>query len=196
MKKVFVVIFLVINLKSSSQVIDYNSFDNHLIDSLVFFEINSYRAEVGNPKLVYSENLHNGLSKYITSILVRQQSAGHPDGKEALSEISKKVFSEVQSRFSNKVLAYEVDSYAEVSLKTSKKPDKFTTYQELAKYLVDLWKNSVGHDLMIRSWGSSGEDVVGIASGSVQIGDYDWRGIKYIGIYASFQISVNYFDRY
>ena len=196
MKKLITILLLLISSVTYSQVIDYNSFDNHLIDSLVFFEINSYRAEVGNPKLVYSENLHNGLSKYITSILVRQQSAGHPDGKEALSEISKKVFSEVQSRFSNKVLAYEVDSYAEVSLKTSKKPDKFTTYQELAKYLVDLWKNSVGHDLMIRSWGSSGEDVVGIASGSVQIGDYDWRGIKYIGIYASFQISVNYFDRY
>tara|TARA_B100000902_G_scaffold248926_1_gene235589 strand:+ start:93 stop:677 length:585 start_codon:yes stop_codon:yes gene_type:complete len=194
MKKVFVVIFVVININSSSQVIDYNSFDNQLIDSLVFFEINSYRLEAGNPKLVYSENLHNGLSKYITSILVRQQSAGHPNGKEALAEISKKVFNEVQSRFSNKVLAYEVDSYAEVSLKTSKKPDEFTTYQELAKYLVNLWKNSVGHNLMIRSWGSYGEGVVGIASGSVQIGDYDWNGIKYIGIYASFQISVNYFD--
>lgn len=195
MKKVIVVIFCSY-INSFSQIINYNNFDNDLIDSLVFLEINSYRTEAGNPKLVYSESLHNGLSKYITSILVRQQSAGHPDGKEALAAISKKVFSEVQSRFSNKVLAYEVDSYAEVSLKTSKQPDKFNTYQELAKYLVVLWKNSVGHNFIIRSWGSSGEDVVGIASGSVQIGDYDWKGVRYIGVYASFQISVNYIDRY
>lgn len=195
MKKVIVVI-LFSYINSFSQIINYNHFDNYLIDSLVFLEINSYRSESGNPKLVYSEYLHNGLSKYITSILVRQQSAGHPEGKEALAAISKKVFSEVQSRFSNKVLAYEIDSYAEVSLKTSKRPEKFTTYQELAKYLVDLWKNSIGHNLIIKSWGSTGEDVVGIASGSVQIGDYDWRGVRYVGIYASFQISVNYFDRH
>tara|TARA_B100001029_G_C14924699_1_gene374046 strand:- start:201 stop:788 length:588 start_codon:yes stop_codon:yes gene_type:complete len=195
MKKVMIVIFCSY-INSFSQIINYNNFDNDLIDSLVFLEINSYRSQSGNPKLVYSQNLHNGISKYITSILVRQQSAGHPDGKEALSAISKKVFSEVQSRFSNKVLAYEVDSYAEVSLKISKQPDKFITYQELAKYLVDLWKNSLGHNLIIQSWGSSGEDVVGIASGSVQIGNYDWRGVRYIGIYASFQISVNYFNRY
>tara|TARA_Y100000739_G_C20554854_1_gene440062 strand:+ start:351 stop:932 length:582 start_codon:yes stop_codon:yes gene_type:complete len=190
--KRLIVILLCSYINSFTQIIDYNNFKNDLIDSLVFLEINSYRVENGNPKLFYSKSLHNGLSKYITGILVAQQSAGHPDGKEALLHISQKVYNEVQSRFSNNIVVYEVEKYAEVSLKISKQPEKFISYQELAKYLVDLWKNSTGHDIIIKNWGSVGEDVIGIASGSVQIGDYDWKGRTYVGIYASFQIHVNY----
>jgi len=190
MKKVFVVIFLVINLKSSSQVIDYNSFDNHLVDSLVFVEINNYRTESGTPELIYSEALHNGLSKYITGVLVKQQSAGHPDGKEALNAVADEVYDEIQSQFPNKKVVYEVDSYYEVSLMTTR-IGSFTTYQELAIHLVALWKTSSGHDWLIKYCASRGDGVTGIASGSVQVGDYYWKGKNIIGIYASFQINRN-----
>lgn len=194
MKKLITILLLLISSLTYSQVIDYKSFDNHLVDSLVFVEINSYRSEISNPELVYSKNLHNGLSKYITGVLVKQQSAGHPDGQEVLNKISNEVSKEVNSKFSDKVLTYTIDRYAEVSLKTSKKPEEFTTYQELAIYLVTLWKNSPGHNLIIQSWASIGDDVIGVASGSVQIGDYDWSGRTHIGIYASFQINYNYLD--
>ena len=192
MKKVFVVIFLVINLKSSSQVIDYNSFDNHLIDSLLFVEVNNYRVESESPQLIYSEALHNGLSKYITGVLVRQQSAGHPDGEDALNIVADEVYDEIQSKFPNMKILFEVDSYYEVSLKTSRKPQFFTTYQELAVYLVALWKTSSGHDWLIKHSSTMGDGVTGIASGSVQLGDYDYKGKTYVGIYASFQINRNY----
>jgi len=194
MKKLITILLLLISSVTYSQVIDYESFDNHLIDSLVFVEVNNYRVESGTPKFIYSEVLHNGLSKYITGVLVKQQSAGHPDGKEAINSVANEVYSEVQSKFPNKVLYSKVDRYAEVSLKTSKKPQFFTTYQELAVYLVALWKTSSGHDWLIKYWSSSGDDVAGIASGSVQIGDYDYKGKTYVGIYASFQINRNYLE--
>jgi len=192
MKKNLTILLLLISSLTYSQVIDYNSFDNNLVDSLVFIEINNYRTETGTPELIYSEVLHNGLSKYITGVLVKQQSAGHPDGKEVINAIADEVYDEIQSQFPNKVLYSKVDRYYEVSLKTSKKPQFFTTYQELAVYLVGLWKTSSGHDWLIKYWGSSGDDVMGIASGSVQLGDYDYKGKTYVGIYASFQINRNF----
>ena len=194
MKKLITILVLLVSSITYSQVIDYNSFDNHLVDSLVFVEINNYRTESGSPELIYSKVLRGGLSKYITGVLVKQQSAGHPDGEEVLNSVSDEVYNEIQSQFPNKVLYSKVDRYAEVSLKTSKKPQFFTTYQELAAYLVGLWKTSSGHDWLIKYWGSTGENVMGIASGSVQLGDYDYRGKTYVGIYASFQISVNHLD--
>lgn len=194
MKNIITILLLLIPSLTYSEVIDYNSFDNHLVDSLVFVEINNYRTDTGSPELIYSEVLHNGLSKYITGVLVKQQSAGHPDGEEALNAVADEVYDEIQSQFPNKVLYSKVDRYAEVSLKTSRKPQFFTTYQELAVYLVALWKTSSGHDWLIKYWSSSGDDVAGIASGSVQIGDYDYKGKTYVGIYASFQINRNYLE--
>ena len=192
MKKLITILLTLVSSITYSQVIDYNSFDNHLIDSLVFVEINSYRTDNGSPELIYSETLHNGLSKYITGVLVRQQSAGHPDGEEALNTVADEVYDEIQSKFPNMKILFEVDSYYEVSLKTSKKPQFFTTYQELAVYLVALWKTSSGHDWLIKHSSSMGDGVTGIASGSVQLGDYDYKGKTYVGIYASFQINRNF----
>ena len=81
MKKLITILLLLISSVTYSQVINYGSFDNHLIDSLVFVEVNNYRVESGTPEFIYSEVLHNGLSKYITGVLVKQQSAGRPDGE-------------------------------------------------------------------------------------------------------------------
>ena len=192
MKKLITILLLLISSVTYSQVIDYNSFDNHLIDSLLFVEINNYRLESESPQLIYSEALHNGLSKYITGVLVRQQSAGHPDGEDSLNIVADEVYDEIQSKFPNMKILFEVDSYYEVSLKTSRKPKFFTTYQELAVYLVSLWKTSSGHDWLIKHSSSMGHGVTGIASGSVQLGDYDYKGKTYVGIYASFQINRNF----
>jgi|TARA_R110002020_G_scaffold1110_1_gene5470 hypothetical protein len=193
MKKLITILLLLISSVTYSQVINYNSFDGQLIDSLLFIEINNYRTESKSPQLIYSEVLHNGLSKYITGVLVKQQSAGHPNGEKALNSVSDEVYNEIQSKFPNKVLYSKVDRYSEVSLVTTRLGG-FTTYQELAVHLVDLWKTSSGHDWLIKYWGSTGENVMGIASGSVQVGDYYWKGKTLIGVYASFQISVNHLD--
>jgi len=192
MKKLITILLLLISSITYSQVIDYNTFDNQLVDSLVFVEINNYRTETGTPELIYSEALHNGLSKYITGVLVKQQSAGHPDGVEALNAVADEVYNEIQSQFPDKTVVREIDRYYEVSLKTSKKPQFFTTYQELAVYLVALWKTSSGHDWLIKYCANRGDGVTGIASGSVQLGDYDYKGKTYVGIYASFQINRNF----
>ena len=101
MKNIITILLLLISSVTYSQVIDYNSFDNHLIDSLLFVEINNYRVESESPQLIYSEVLHNGLSKYITGVLVRQQSAGHPDGEDALNIVADEVYDEIQSKFPN-----------------------------------------------------------------------------------------------
>ena len=88
-----------------------------------------------------------------------------------LNSVSDEVYNEIQSQFPNKVLYSEIDRYAEVSLMTTR-ISNFTTYQELAVHLVALWKSSSGDDWLIKYWSSSGDGVTGIASGSVQIGDY------------------------
>ena len=111
---------------------------------------------------------------------------------EALNAVADEVYNEIQSQFPDKTVVREIDRYYEVSLKTSKKPQFFTTYQELAVYLVALWKTSSGHDWLIKYCANRGDGVTGIASGSVQLGDYDYKGKTYIGIYASFQINRNF----
>ena len=55
MKNIITILLILISSITYSQVIDYTSFDNDLIDSLVFVEINSYHVESGSPQLVYSE---------------------------------------------------------------------------------------------------------------------------------------------
>ena len=191
MKKNLTILLLLISSVAYSQVIDYNSFDSHLVDSLVFVEINNYRTETGTPELIYSEALHNGLSKYITGVLVKQQSAGHPDGEEALNAVADEVYDEIQSQFPDKTVVRKIDRYYEVSLMTTR-INSFTTYQELAIHLVALWKTSSGHDWLIKYCANRGDGVTGIASGSVQVGDYYWKGKNIIGIYASFQINRNF----
>ena len=92
MKNLITILLTLITLTTYSQVIDYDNFDAELIDSLVFVEINDYRESYGNPKLVYSDVLHDNLSTYITGVLVEQQTAGHPKGKHILNKISVDVY--------------------------------------------------------------------------------------------------------
>jgi hypothetical protein len=192
MKNLITILLTLITLTTYSQVIDYDNFDAELIDSLVFVEINEYRESYGNPKLVYSDVLHDNLSTYITGVLVEQQTAGHPKGKHILNKISVDVYDEIQSQYENKTLKYEVDAYSEVSMLTCVTPDRFVTYQDLAKYLVKSWDNSPGHQIIIKNWASNGDGVVGIGSGSTQLGLFSWKGKTHLAIYSSFQISANY----
>lgn len=192
MKKLITLLLTLITLTTYSQVIDYDNFDAELIDSLVFVEINEYRESYGNPKLVYSDVLRDNLSTYITGVLVEQQTAGHPKGKHILNKISVDVYDEIQSQYQNKTLKYEVDAYSEVSMLTCVTPDRFVTYQDLAKYLVKSWDNSPGHQIIIKNWASNGDGVIGIGSGSTQLGLFTWKGKTHLAIYSSFQISANY----
>tara|TARA_R100001198_G_C5127691_1_gene147405 strand:- start:72 stop:656 length:585 start_codon:yes stop_codon:yes gene_type:complete len=192
MKKLITLLLTLITLTTYSQVIDYNNFNAELIDSLVFVEINDYRESYGNPKLIYSDVLHDNLSTYITGVLVEQQTAGHPKGKHILNKISVDVYDEIQSQYQNKTLKYEVDAYSEVSMLTCVTPDRFVTYQDLAKYLVKSWDNSPGHQIIIKNWASVGDGIVGIGSGSTQLGLFTWKGKTHLAIYSSFQISRNY----
>jgi hypothetical protein len=192
MKKLLTILLLLVSSITYSQVIDYDSFDSHLVDSLVFVEINNYRESHGNPKLVYSGVLHDNLSTYITGVLVEQQTAGHPKGKHILNNISVDVYDEIQSKYPNKTLKYEVDAYSEVSILTCVTPERFVTYQDLATYLVGSWDNSPGHQIIIKNWASNGDGVIGIGSGSTQLGLFTWKGKTHLTIYSSFQISANY----
>jgi hypothetical protein len=192
MKKLLTILLLLVSSITYSQVIDYDSFDSHLVDSLVFVEINNYRESHGNPKLVYSGVLHDNLSTYITGVLVEQQTAGHPKGKHILNKISVDVYDEIQSKYINKTLKYEVDAYSEVSILTCVTPERFVTYQDLATYLVGSWDNSPGHQIIIKNWASVGDGIVGIGSGSTQLGLFTSKGKTHLAIYSSFQISRNY----
>ena len=62
MKNIIITILVLVSLNSNSQIIDYNNFDNELIDSLLLYEINRYRNEVGSSALTYSKVIHDSIS--------------------------------------------------------------------------------------------------------------------------------------
>ena len=62
MKKLITSLLFLVSSLTYSQVIDYNSFNNNLIDSLVLYEINRYRNEVGSSALTYSKVIHDSIS--------------------------------------------------------------------------------------------------------------------------------------
>lgn len=197
----FILTLVCLPSHSQDKIINYDNFDNHLVDSLIFIEINNYRAINGKGPLVYSFATHSTLSRYISGVLRKQQSAGHPDGSKALDSICIDLYNEALN-LKDTLVYYEVYSYNkskylgikgffrqkhfstwEVSLKSSKNNANCITYDQLAKYIVGLWISSAGHEFIIRAAHSSS-----LAAGSLLIGDYYWKGHTYIGLYASFQI--------
>jgi len=81
---------------------------------------------------------------------------------------------------------------SEICLKTYRQDTKFTTYEELAQYLIKLWKSSRAHHNILLHWGTYGDGVYTLAGVSVQVGNYYWGGDTHTGIYASLHICSTY----
>ena len=86
MKNILSILLLVVPVVSYGQVIDYNSFDNDLIDSLVLVEINKYRNEVGSSALTYSKVMHDSISVTNTHRMLTERKTAENNTKKQLSQ--------------------------------------------------------------------------------------------------------------
>ena len=124
MKNIIIIILVLVSLNSNSQIIDYNNFDNELIDSLLLYEINRYRNEVGSSALTYSKVIHDSISIPNTHRMLT-------DRKIIKSKIKKQLS---QSLF-NSVLQKNNDrlnKYGDVSTVISSNGFSESTYELLA----------------------------------------------------------------
>jgi len=175
-----------------SQVIDWDNFDTKLIDSLVLEEANLYRKSNSKLELTHSPILYNHISLRQTEIQRQQQRAFHPEVDTLFDLVQDSLVIESESTNPGKKNVYKSFTLAEICIKTHKQDDKFTTYQELAKYLIRLWILSPAHQSFLLNWATVGEHKYGIGATSIQVGDYYWRGKIFVGIYASLQICGTY----
>ena len=175
-----------------SQVIDWNNFDNKLIDSLVLKEANNYRKSHSNTELTHSSLLYERISVRQTRLQRERQRAFHPPMETLFNQIEDSLIVETENNNPGKVSRNKRFLMTEICLRTHKQDNKFTTYQELATYLIKLWKSSAAHNNFLLNWATKYESTYGIGAVSVQIGDFYWGGGTFIGIYASFQIGMTY----
>ena len=134
MKNILSILLLVFPIVSYGQVIDYNSFENDLIDSLVFVEINRYRNELGSSSLTYSKVIHDSISVPNTNRMLTDRKTAEYNTKKQLN----------QSLF-NSILQKDNDSlnkYGDVSAVISSNGLSELTYELLSSIIVEtLIKN-------------------------------------------------------
>ena len=150
-----------------SQVIDWNNFDNKLIDGLVLKEANHYRKSNSKLELIYSPILHNNISVRQTKLLLEQQRAFHPSVDDLFHKMEDSLVSESENDNPGKKNIHQSFTFAEICIKTYKQDDKFTTYQELAKYLIKVWIHSPNHHMFLLNWATVGEHKYGIGASSI-----------------------------
>jgi len=191
------IIYLILTFLSTltySQVIDWENFDTKLIDSLVLQEANIYRKSNSKLELVNSPVLHGNISIRQTQLQLKEQKMFHPYVDTLFHRIEDSLIIESENRNPGKKNLYKSFTFAELCIRTHRQDDKFTTYQELAKYLIKLWISSPAHQSFLLNWATLGEHKYGIGATSIQVGDYYWGGRTFIGIYASLHICGTYIN--
>lgn len=174
-----------------SQVIDWDNFDTKLIDSLVIDEANTYRTAYSHTVLSTSPFLMEQISQRQTTILVTEDKCYHPPVEHIFNDIKDSLIRESEYKNPDKKNFRNALHFSEICLRSYRQDNKFTTYQELAQYLINLWKTSSMHNEILLYWGR-GENTYNLSGVSVQIGDYYWGGKIYTGIYASMHICATY----
>jgi len=174
-----------------SQVIDWDNFNNNLIDSLVMEEANNYRTSHYHTELSTSRFLTQQISRRQTSILVRESRCYHPEVKHIFDDIKDSLINESEYKNPNKENFGGALHFSEICVRSHRQDNLFTTYQELATYIIGLWKTSSTHNEILLYWGRD-ENTYNLSGVSVQVGDYYWGGRVYTGIYASMQICSTY----
>jgi uncharacterized protein YkwD len=188
MKNILLILLLIFPVVSYGQVIDYNSFDNDLIDSLVVVEINRYRNEVGSSALTYSKVIHDSISVPNTNRMITDRKIADVNTKKQLN----------QSLF-NSILQKDkeiLNKYGDVSAVISSNGFSESTYELLSFNIVETLIKNRSKEFIISEWGNNiydvNTDTVAFSAASVQLGMYSHEGVFSLCFYVSFQILYDY----
>jgi hypothetical protein len=147
MKQLIILITSLLTFSVNAQDIDYNNFDNKLLERLVFEELNKYRDSLGVVDLLWSDVMYKNVTCKQTEILAKGSSLYHPN----LDVLFTDEFRTSLSKESQKLTG--IESYNNCSPKSvlSLSENGFSwdlvdvTYQEMAKTAIVSWDRSVMH---------------------------------------------------
>ena len=187
MKKLILLVILISPILLFSQkVINYNSFDNDLIDSLVFYEINKYRTELGSSNLTYSKLIHDSISVVNTSRMVLDRKVATNKTKKQLNQ---SLFNSILNKNNDRF-----NKYGDVSIIMS--INEVLTYQSLSYNILDKLINHRSKEFIISEWGNSvyhiNTDTASFAAASVSLGMCESEESLSLCFFVSFQILYDY----
>jgi len=147
MKQLIILITSLLTFSVNAQDIDYNNFDNKLLERLVFEELNKYRDSLGVVDLLWSDVMYKNVTCKQTEILAKGSSLYHPN----LDVLFTDEFRTSLSKESQKLTG--IESYNNCSPKSvlSLSENGFSsdlydvTYQNLAKSSIIAWDHSIMH---------------------------------------------------
>ena len=187
MKKLITILLLLISSVTYSQVIDYNSFDNHLIDSLLLYEINRYRNEVGSSALTYSKVIHDSISVPNTNRMLTDRKTAENKKKQ----LNQSLFNSILQKDNDRL-----NKYGDVSAVISSNGFSESTYELLACNIVETLIKNRSKEFIISEWGNNiyevNTDNITFSAASVQLGMYGYEGVLSLCFYVSIQILYDY----
>jgi hypothetical protein len=133
----------------SKHYIDYDHFDNNLLERLVFEELNKYRDSLGVVDLLWSEEMYKYISCKQTEIVAKGSGLYHPDLEIKFTEEFRVALAKESERLTG------MKSYSNCSPKAvqSLSENAFSTdlydctYEALAKSAIIAWDKSIMHKI-------------------------------------------------
>jgi len=147
MKNILILLISLFTFSVNAQVIDYNNFDNKLLERLVFEELNKYRDSLGVVDLLWSKVMYEQVSCKQTEILAKGSTLYHPD----LDTLFTDEFRVGLSKESQKLTGIKSQFNCGPSSVTTLSENGFSwelnkvTYQEMAKIAIIAWDKSYMH---------------------------------------------------
>ena len=188
MKKLIISLFVLLSSITYSQVIDYNNFNNHLIDSLVLHEINRYRDQVGSSPLTYSKIIHDSISVPNTNRMITDKKTLENKTKKQLSQ---SLFNSILQKNNDRL-----NKYGDVSTVMSTDGFYESTYESLARNIVSVLIDHKDKKFIISEWGNNiyeiNTDTVSFSAASVKLGMYEYKESFSLCFFVSVQILYDY----
>ena len=97
MKKILTSLLVLFSLTVNSQSIDWDNFNSHIADSVLFVEMNKFRNGLGLPSYVYSQGMHDNISVYSTGEMVKVTNVFHPSLKDVVKKYMPSIKEEVMN---------------------------------------------------------------------------------------------------
>ena len=177
-------------LNSISQIIDYNNFNNELIDSLILCEINKYRNKLGSSHLTYSKLVQDSISIPNTLRMLKDRKTADINTKKQLSQ---SLFNSILQKNNDRL-----NKYGDVSIVISSNNFSKSTYESLSRNIVDTLIKHRNREYIISEWGNNiyetNTDNVTFSAASVQLGMYSYDGYSSLSFFVSIQILYDYPD--
>jgi hypothetical protein len=147
MKQLIILITSLLTFSVNAQDIDYNNFDNKLLERLVFEELNKYRDSLGVVDLLWSDVMYKNITCKQTEILSNGSALYHPDLDVLFTDEFRTSLSKESEKLTGVKSKYNCGPFSVITL--SENGFSWTleevTYKELAKIAIAAWDRSYMH---------------------------------------------------